>query len=577
MFDISSKFKVQIPGRGTLSLGPADHVASGGEGHVYKKSGLAVKMFDDPARAVQGRMTDKIKLLAGLAHPCVVAPEALAVDAGGKAVGLVMPWVDKSWALPLAFTNDWRNQNGFGDKEALSFAARMREVVSFAHGRGAVLGDANELNILGVDAKGGPEPRYIDVDSWGFPGFGGDKVMPSIRDWHSPPFTREADWFAWAVVAFQLLVGIHPYRGTHPAFKRNDLEGRMKANASVFDAAVRTPPAARPLACVPGPLLDWFRAVFADGARDAPPDPCSAPAARRARASFKLVSAAALDVAEVYALSAQALRAAAPDVLLLADGALLSLPDGRRIGRADPAAAFARLADGTIAALRAEGGRLAFGALRAAPGAAMAMLDSGLAATAGWSSENRLFAVVHDGLLEVQVRDLGGRFAAVPGRKWSLNPNATVFGDGLAVWDALGARHLVAPFGAGSVAVLRAKELDGLAPVSIVRKGRVAALSLLDKGGSYKRATVLFAADYASCAVEVEDADDADDGALTDAVTEGGVIVRVDADGKLDLRVPASGARRLVDVDATAFGRLLTGPSGTYCADADRVYKLTLR
>jgi hypothetical protein len=203
----------------------------------------------------------------------------------------------------------------------------------------------------------------------------------------------------------------------------------------------------------------------------------------------------------------------------------------------------------------------------------MAFQDSGLAAQAAWAAGNRLFAVVADGLLEVQVRGLDGRSVLLPGRKWPLNPNATVLGDGIAVHDALGAKFLAAPFGTAAVAVLRARELDGLTPVALVRRGQVAVLSLLDRAGSYHRGVVQFAADYASCRIALADAGD---GVSGDTVTDSGIVARFLAGGALGLEVPASGARREVPAGALAGGMLLSGPSGVFVAGGGRVSKLSL-
>lgn len=486
MVDISRPFAIDIPGRGRLELGPNDHVASGGEGHVFRKGPLAVKVWDDPDRAITGRMPEKVPLLAALKHPSVVAPEALALDAGGKPVGVVMPWVE-GWALPLAFTNDWRAANGFSDADALDFAGRMRAVVQFVHGKGAVMGDANELGVLGVDGA----PRYLDVDSWVLPGFPGEKVLQSIHDWHAAPFSLEADWFAWAVVTFQLLIGIHPYRGSHPGFKRGDLDGRMRANVSVFDPDVRLSPAVRPLTLLPGPLRDWYRAVFADGWRGLPPEP-QAPAAAAVPAAPR---------------PAPLLRPAGPEMLLQGD-VLVSLPDHRFLCRSDPAAVHVRLANGRIAAAKVEAGRLLVGTCPPGPGAVVAFADSGLAAVAAWSAENRLFAVMPEGLLEIQTRDLGNRVLVLPGRRWPLNAKATVFGDGIAVYDALGAKHLVAPMAGGAVALLRLRELDRLTPVAMRRRGLVAVMSLLDGAGAYHRAELLLDESGRGCQLTLTDAED---------------------------------------------------------------------
>jgi hypothetical protein len=579
MFDIFKKFTVTIPGRGSIQLGPNDHVTSGGEGHIFKKSGgrigssLAIKIWDDPNHAIQNRMPEKIKLLATLKHPNIVAPEALAVDDHGVSIGYVMPWVEGGWALPMAFTNDWRSANAFGDAEARAFASRMREVVTYAHHAGFVLGDANELNILGIETDRGCSPRYIDVDPWVLPGFPGDKVLPTIHDYHAAPFTKEADWFAYAVTSFQLLVGVHPYRGTHRDFKRADLEGRMKANASVFEVGVGLSPAVRDFNRIPGPLLDWYRQVFMQGLRCVPPDPGLSPAVTVQAMTVGNLAGGDVTISVLYALRRAALRVVAPDVLQLEGGMLVSLADGRDYGRADTACAFRKMPDGAIAGIRIVEGKLQFGLLRAAPGAILELKDAGVDASAVWSAGNRLFAVVGDGILELQVTDLGVKVLALPGKKWALNPYATAFGDGLAIYDALGAKHFVAPFGPGAVAILRVRELDGLKPLAMVRRERVAVVTLIDKKGAYKRAVVTFTADFGSYAITVSDADD---GSLVDAITDSGVVVRFDGDGKLELSVPAIGGKRVADAGSLTRGLLMTGPSGVFCAVDGKVVKLSL-
>jgi len=263
----------------------------------------------------------------------------------------------------------------------------------------------------------------------------------------------------------------------------------------------------------------------------------------------------------------------ASDILLLDGGEMKTLVDGRVLGRADPNAAFIRLADGTVAGARIDADRVYAGTLRAAPGAVMAFADAGLAGQATWAADNRLFILVHDGLLELRMRDLAGKMAALPGRTWALNPNTTTLGDGIALWDALGAKHLVVPFDANAVAVVRVSELDGLKTVAMVRRGRVAALSLLDPVGNYKRAVLCFNDTYTTYQISLEDADS---GQLTDTITETGVVVWFDEQGQLRLAAPLSGGSRQADPGVAASGRLLSGPSGVYCAVADKMFKIEL-
>jgi hypothetical protein len=569
MWDVSIPHKVRIEGRGELMLTPNSHVASGGEGHVYrpKNGSMAVKIWEDAGRAISGRMPEKINLLSKLAHKWIVAPEALIKDDGGRPVGYVMPWVD-GWALPLAFTNDWRTANKFTDDNAATFASKMREVVTFTHSHGAIMGDPNELNILGV----GNDPRYIDVDPWVLPGYPGDKILPTIRDWHSPLFTQEADWFAWAVVTFQLFVGVHPYRGGHPDFKKADLEGRMKANASVLNPKVSLSPAVRPFSSIPPGMIDWYKAVFNNGERSLPPDPVATKAVRVLKQAV-LKNAGNLQVSMLGSLPSPVTRLATHDSLILQDGTLISLPEMRKIGQADPQVVFIRLADGGIGGAMVIDGKVHTGVLYAAPGAKLAMVSSDLAANQVWVASNRLFAVTADGILELSIRHFAGRMTVLTANRWALNGNSTIFGDGVAVWSALGAQYIVLPQDKTSVAIVRAKALDGFKVMSSVGHGRIAVISMIDKAGSYKRAVAVLAEDLLSCTISVTDADD---GMLTDVITGKGIILRQDSQGKLEVSLPMTGGLMTLDPGAITDGLLISSSSGVYCTIDSALFKLSM-
>jgi transposase-like protein len=568
MFDVTQAFTIEVDGGDGIALTPSDHVASGGEGHVFRRGALAIKIWDDPGRARQDGMAEKIRRLQALLHGGIVAPQALARDRAGAAIGFVMPWAEQAWALPLAFTNDWRDANGFDDDAALRFIAAMREVVQFAHAAGAVLGDANECNILGRAGA----PLYIDVDSWALPGFPGGKTMPSIADPHAAAFSREADWFAWGIVSFQLLIGLHPYRGTHPDFKRNDLAGRMRAKASVLEPAVRVSAAARSFAVIPDGLHDWYQAVFESGLRAPPPDPLAKAARSVAMASgLPGPRDQRLRTTELHRLPARLLAMATPDVMLLRDGRLVALADGRPIGQGDPRAVFAAMPGGMLVAARVVGTTIFTSIVAPGAGPMAEMRDTGMAAQGVWAVENRLFALVSDGLLELQPRAIGDRHVLLPGRRWALRPDTCFLGAGIGVFAILGAAFLVLPFGPQAVAMLRATELDGFMAVSAVRRGQVAVIALLGRDGGYRRAEFVFAADYAFYAVTLGDAQD---GSLSDAVTPAGLVVRLAGDGRLELSDPARGGRATAEPGEVAGGRLIGGTDGVFCVVERRVYRL---
>lgn len=565
MFDISSPFMVQIEGRGKISVKPTDHVASGGEGHVYRPGGasLALKIWDDPHRALSGRMVEKIKLLSVLKDSRIVAPETLARDRTGNLIGYVMPWVT-GWDLPLAFTNDWRAAHGFDDAKVLAFTESMRQVTLLAHTHAIIMGDANELNILG-DNNG---PRYIDVDPWLPPGFAGDKIMPTIQDHHAPIFTKEADWFAWAVVTFQLWTGVHPYRGTHPNFKRSDLEKRMRANVSVFDNKIRLNAAVRPLSHIPSSLRRWYESVFQQGERSVPPEiqtgsviMASVPAKDMTFVSGKL------KITEAFTLPAAYARRVAPDVILLTDGSLISLSDGRLLGSGPLDASYVSTMDGGLVAARVENGYIEFGTIRS--GTSVALEPAGINAEKIWAAANRLFAVMRDGILELTPRNLGQKNVLLTGRKWPLNANATVFGDGVALFDALGAKYLVLPQADKAVAMVRMRELDKMKPVVMLGSGRTSVMSLIDNAGAYHRAMITVEEDLAKYKTNMAPADD---GSLSDVILNNGLILWATAGGELG----ASTLTNTSPLGAATGGRLIAGPSGVFSIVGDKVLRLSM-
>ncbi|OGB29653.1 MAG: hypothetical protein A3F78_02515 [Burkholderiales bacterium RIFCSPLOWO2_12_FULL_61_40] len=263
-----SPTRVFLPGKGEVALTQTDYLATGGEGVVYAKGGYVYKLYLDPAGARGRGIEDKLKLLQRIQHPHIVAPTDVLHNAQHEVVGFYMP---QASGVPLVktFTNAWRDPNNFGIRESLALVENMRLAVEAAHQVGAVLVDANEMNYL----ADGTAPRLLDVDSWQIGAFKASAIMPSIRDLHSgTDFTPLTDWFSWAVVSFQVLAGIHPYKGVHPDFKRGDLQARMLANASVFDPRVSVNAGVRDYATsLPGALLDWYRDVFQHGLRSAPP------------------------------------------------------------------------------------------------------------------------------------------------------------------------------------------------------------------------------------------------------------------------------------------------------------------
>jgi hypothetical protein len=146
----------------------------------------------------------------------------------------------------------------------------IKNVVHFIHQHKCLIVDGNELNYM-VE-KDFVTPYFIDVNTWKTPSFGATAIMPSIRDWSTDNFNELTDWFSFAIVAFQLFVGIHPFKGKHKAYKKNDFVNRVKDGVSVFNSEVTFPKAVRDFNLIPVKYKDWFFHMFEHGNRTPPPD-----------------------------------------------------------------------------------------------------------------------------------------------------------------------------------------------------------------------------------------------------------------------------------------------------------------
>lgn len=250
----------------TIKLTDANFIASGGEGKVYKTNSGIVKIYHEPLKAKQNGLNDKIEMLSHIQHKFIISPEESVYDKNGDFVGYRMPFCDGQ-PIVKTFTNSWRNQNNFTEKSAINLVENMQYAIKAAHDHKAIIVDGNEMNYLFENET----PYLIDVDSWQIDRFKGTAIMPSIIDHHSKEFNKNTDWFAWGIVSFQVLTGIHPYKGTHPDFQKSDLKGRMTSNISVFDNKISLNHAVRDFSIIPSNLKSWYEEVFQNGFRGEPP------------------------------------------------------------------------------------------------------------------------------------------------------------------------------------------------------------------------------------------------------------------------------------------------------------------
>lgn len=273
--------KVMVKGKGEVSLTQSNFVAQGGQASVYIKSGTAYKVYTDPKNAIPEA---KFHDLNRIQDDHVIKPLELLLDPKtNQPIGYDMNAVTNDPAsLCQLFTRSFRDRNGVTHDNILDVTNRLRHHVACVHKAGVLVVDLNELNVL--VPKTWDDTYLIDVDSFQTKGYPATVIMPSVRDFsvRSADFSPLSDWFSYAVLAFQLFIGIHPYKGTHAPSasveKDKRLEHRMRNHISAFRSDVSLPKACYGFDQIPQQFKDWLKAVLDEGKRLIPPDPHGGPA-----------------------------------------------------------------------------------------------------------------------------------------------------------------------------------------------------------------------------------------------------------------------------------------------------------
>lgn len=262
--------KVFIRGKNVeVSLDKRHFLAKGGEGEVYVKSNTAYKICEPGKMIPDGKFQE----LSVLTEPHVIRPEDVLLDTKHQPVGYTMRYVADTSPICQLFTKSFRNRNNVQPDQVFKLVRQMQNTLSFIHSHKVLGVDLNELNFLLDNVF--EHVYFIDVNSYQTPHYPATAIMESIRDRHcNGVFSEGTDWFSFGIVTFQMLIGIHPYKGRHPNFtdQTTALDERMKHNISIFDQQVAYPKAVcQPFDVIPDVYLQWYRAIFDKGLRVAPP------------------------------------------------------------------------------------------------------------------------------------------------------------------------------------------------------------------------------------------------------------------------------------------------------------------
>jgi hypothetical protein len=240
-----------------IDLSPADVIGSGGEAVIYNDptdSSKAIKVYHDPT-ALRGQKLEYFLRRKLVLPKNVIAPQQLLyATRGSNIIGFQMDKLPGSF-IPLAMLmrSDFCDTNNITTKfKTIVCLSLLRGIHAVHQNQGVNVGDVNDQNEIVIDFATG-EVYWIDIDSWQidhFPCMVGteDYISPALYNTDlskKPCFKNEHDFYAFSVLAFRILLMVHPFSsGMHSKFR--SLFDRAKNGLTVLDQDVRYPRKALP-------------------------------------------------------------------------------------------------------------------------------------------------------------------------------------------------------------------------------------------------------------------------------------------------------------------------------------------
>ena len=267
----AKSFKVSTR-KGIITLTNKEYKAAGGFGAVFCLGDTAYKIYHEPKNMIPEA---KIQELSELDRADILSPIEPLYDVDTKnPIGFTMKYVDGVEFLCQIFTKTFRENKHLSSTNVADLVLNMQKTLRYIHKKGFLVIDYNEMNfLLSGDLK---TVYHIDVDAWQTRNFKGSALMDSVRDRlvKKNQFTDLSDWFSWAVVTFQMYIGIHPYKGFHFDYKPKQWMKRMDDGVSVFDPRAKPlPDICQPYSVIPKKHLEWYKEVFLNNGRSVPPLP----------------------------------------------------------------------------------------------------------------------------------------------------------------------------------------------------------------------------------------------------------------------------------------------------------------
>jgi hypothetical protein len=415
---------------------------------------------------------------------------------------------------------------------------------------------------------------FIDVDSYQTSSCPASVLMESVRDRHAGRFTEGSDWFSFAVVSFQLFVGIHPYKGSYPPLqglpdKEKRLDARMRANVSVLSPEVSVPASCLPFSVIPPAYLDWYRAIFEEGKRLPPPDDAQPGVALSAPLPSSGVGSSYFEITELKEFD---------DEVVWHDG-LITITRGGVYLRGEK---FAKpRADAFVAVTPRLGHLVAAYMDRNVP--RVRDLTTGRDLTLAVEGEELMLSNGHfylkqrESIFAVEFLELPGDILAGVRPVANVMIKSTRMFEGLAIQNLLGAYYASILPAPGVCYQVRLPELDGHQLLD-ARLDRNVLMVVGAQGGRYDKFILRFADDFGGYDARV--ARDVSSTDINFTVLDSGVVLHLTDEGALEVFSRLKGSadvRTLLDPAIGGDARLFHAGVQARISRGSKLYKFTMR
>jgi hypothetical protein len=521
--------KVYIRGKGAVTLRQQDFRAKGGEGKIFVQGNTAYKIYEDLNKLIP---EGKIQELQALKNPQIIKPKDVILDKKNTFIGFTMDAIDGQPLCKL-FTNTFRDANSILPVHTVELVEFIKDITKQIHEAKCLIVDGNELNYI-VDGPKFVTPYFIDVNSWQTPSYPATAIMPSVRDYQSKDFSELTDWYSFAIISCQLFVGIHPFKGRHPDYKKNDFVSRMKNNVSIFNKNVTTPSAVRDFSLIPKNYMDWYVALFEKGDRSLPPGI----AVKLGPITTKRVviqSTDNFDIKELLTLKNDIIfHAVMNGISISKSGTGLYIGSKAFFINPEEEVLFTPKMCHPIGVARIPskkyGGpdKMVFRSFDKNIKVDQIDLD----VSSHMISENILYVLNNGILIQIDLYESGNKVIPTVMATWDVMPNSTTMFSGVLHESILGSSYLVIPVACGSVSQfhhLRIKELDNYRVIDAKYMNHVCVLTCHD-GQKYDRLIIKFGKDFNYSIMVDEDVDYVP---INFTVLEKGIAVMIVEDGRM--------------------------------------------